>query len=88
MSGVMGAGMDGRGGGARSGAPDGRPEGGREVRWSARRKEEVVLRLLSVWSLAVASPWTGGGATASRRSRRARRDRAGAAAAGGPSARP
>ena len=29
-----------------SGAPDGRPEGGREVRWSARRKEEVVLRLL------------------------------------------
>lgn len=30
----------------RSGAPDGRPEGGREVRWSARRKEEVVLRLL------------------------------------------
>jgi hypothetical protein len=31
---------------SRSGAPDGRPEGGREVRWSARRKEEVVLRLL------------------------------------------
>ena len=31
---------------ARSGAPDGRPEGGREVRWSARRKQEVVLRLL------------------------------------------
>lgn len=30
----------------RSGAADGRPEGGREVRWSARRKEEVVLRLL------------------------------------------
>lgn len=30
----------------RSGAPDGRPKGGREVRWSARRKEEVVLRLL------------------------------------------
>ena len=49
MSGVMGAGMDGSGGElrrSRCGAPDGRPEGGREVRWSARRKEEVVLRLL------------------------------------------
>ena len=45
MSGVMGAGMDGSEQ-PRSGAPDGRPEGGREVRWSARRKEEVVLRLL------------------------------------------
>ena len=45
MSGVMEAGMDGEGE-SRSGAPDGRPEGGREVRWSARRKEEVVLRLL------------------------------------------
>jgi transposase len=33
-------------GGSRFGAPDGRPEGGREVRWSARRKAEVVLRLL------------------------------------------
>ncbi len=32
--------------GSRSGATDGRPEGGREVRWSARRKQEVVLRLL------------------------------------------
>jgi len=32
--------------GTRCSAPDGRPEGGREVRWSARRKEEVVLRLL------------------------------------------
>lgn len=31
---------------ARCSAPDGRPAGGREVRWSARRKEEVVLRLL------------------------------------------
>jgi hypothetical protein len=30
----------------RSGASDGRREGGREVRWSARRKEELVLRLL------------------------------------------
>jgi transposase len=45
MSGVMEAGME-NGRGSRSGAPDGRPEGGREVRWSARRKEEVVLRLL------------------------------------------
>ena len=49
MSGVMGGWMDGssgRGRGLRFGVPDGRPEGGREVRWSARRKEEVVLRLL------------------------------------------
>jgi transposase len=49
MSGVMEGRMEGRGGESgrvRSGAPDGRPEGGREVRWSARRKEEVVLRLL------------------------------------------
>ncbi len=45
MSGVMEAGMDGSEG-SRSGAPDGRPEGGREVRWSVRRKEEVVLRLM------------------------------------------
>ena len=46
MSGVMEERMDGRESGSRSGTPDGRPEGGREVRWSARRKEEVVLRLL------------------------------------------
>src|SRR5215208_7997445 len=45
MSGVMEAGMD-QSMGSRSGAPDGRPEGGREVRWSARRKQELVLRLL------------------------------------------
>jgi len=32
--------------GSRSSAASGRPEGGREVRWSARRKQEVVLRLL------------------------------------------
>jgi len=54
MSGVMEGGMDGSGGEGRSGrcgAPDGRPEGGREVRWSARRKEEVVLRLLRGESL-------------------------------------
>jgi hypothetical protein len=30
----------------RSGAPSGGPEASREVRWSARRKEQVVLRLL------------------------------------------
>ena len=49
MSGVKESGMEGLVGRkerSRSGAPDGRPEGGREVRWSARRKEEVVLRLL------------------------------------------
>ncbi len=50
MSGVMEGRMEGSSGGeterSRSGAADGRPEGGREVRWSARRKEEVVLRLL------------------------------------------
>src|SRR5688500_3835379 len=49
MSGVMEGGMGASGGedgSARFGAPDGRPEGGREVRWSARRKEVVVLRLL------------------------------------------
>src|SRR3954467_3782845 len=54
MSGVMEGRMEGRGGKGervRSGAPDGRPEGGREVRWSARRKEEVVLRLLRGESL-------------------------------------
>ena len=45
MSRVMESGMEDVAG-SRSGAPDGRPEGGREVRWSARRKEEVVLRLL------------------------------------------
>jgi transposase len=58
MSGVMGAGMGGSEG-ARSGAPDGRPEGGREVRWSARRKEEVVLRLLRGESLDALARETG-----------------------------
>jgi transposase len=58
MSGVMEAGMGGSEG-ARSGAPDGRPEGGREVRWSARRKEEVVLRLLRGESLDVLARETG-----------------------------
>ena len=49
MSGVKESRMEGLVGEeerSRSGAPDGRPQGGREVRWSARRKEEVVLRLL------------------------------------------
>jgi hypothetical protein len=45
MSSVMKSGMEDVSG-SRCGAPDGRPEGGREVRRSARRKEEVVLRLL------------------------------------------
>ena len=35
----------------RSGAPSGEPEASREVRWSARRKEQVVLRLLRGGSL-------------------------------------
>src|SRR3954471_10286625 len=62
MSGVMEGRMEGRGGEgerSRSGAPDGRPEGGREVRWSARRKEEVVLRLLRGASLDALARETG-----------------------------
>jgi len=35
----------------RSGAPSGEPEASGEVRWSARRKEQVVLRLLRGESL-------------------------------------
>src|SRR5881397_1199060 len=35
----------------RSGAPSGKPEASREVRWSARRKEQLVLRLLRGESL-------------------------------------
>ena len=58
MSGVMEGRMDdGRRGG--SSAPDGRPEGEREVRWSARRKEEVVLRLLRGESLDALARETG-----------------------------
>src|SRR3982751_4022410 len=45
MPGVMGGPMD-RSSGSRSGAPDGRRAGGGGVRGSARRKQEVVLRLL------------------------------------------
>src|SRR3954469_16384300 len=61
MSGVMEGRMD-DGGDDRSGssgAPDGRPEGGREVRWSARRKQEVVLRLLRGESLDALARETG-----------------------------
>ncbi len=62
MSGVMEGRMDHGGDGdpvARFGAPDGRPKGGREVRWSARRKEEVVLRLLRGESLDALARQTG-----------------------------
>ena len=62
MSGVMEGRMDGSGGegrSGRSGAPDGCPEGGREVRWSARRKQEVVLRLLRGESLDALARETG-----------------------------
>ncbi len=62
MSGVLEGRMDGRGDeGERSrcAATDGRPEGGREVRWSARRKEEVVLRLLRGESLDALARETG-----------------------------
>src|SRR4051794_16699979 len=62
MSGVMEGRMDASDDGdhgARSGAPDGRPEGGREVRWSARRKQEVVLRLLRGESLDALARETG-----------------------------
>jgi hypothetical protein len=39
------------GSGLRSGAASGEPEASREVRWSAHRKEQVVLRLLRGESL-------------------------------------
>jgi hypothetical protein len=62
MSGVIEGRMDASDDGgrkARSSAPDGRPEGGREVRWSARRKQEVVLRLLRGESLEALARETG-----------------------------
>lgn len=62
MSGVMEGRMDASDDGdrsARCGVPDGRPEGGREVRWSARRKQEVVLRLLRGESLDALARETG-----------------------------
>ena len=43
----------------RSGVPSGGPEAGREVRWSARRKEQVVLRLLRGKSLDLLARETG-----------------------------
>lgn len=45
MSGVREVGMEAAEK-PRSGVPSGEPEASREVRWSARRKEQVVLRLL------------------------------------------
>src|SRR5215207_8217229 len=62
MSGVMEGRMgDGDGGdrSGRSGAPDGRPKGSREVRWRARRKQQVVLRLLRGESLDALARETG-----------------------------
>jgi transposase len=50
MSGVRGVRVEAVGE-PRSGAPSGGPEASREVRWSAGRKEQVVLRLLRGESL-------------------------------------
>jgi len=47
------------GSGLRSGAASGEPEASREVRWSARRKEQVVLRLLRGESLDLLARETG-----------------------------
>ena len=58
MEGRMDAGDDGDRS-ARSGASDRRPEGGREVRWSARRKQEVLLWLLRGESLDALARETG-----------------------------
>ena len=58
MSGVMEAGMEEQGGSAlRRGEAS--PVGRREVRWSARRKEGVVLRLLRGESLDLLARETG-----------------------------
>jgi transposase len=43
----------------RSGTPSGEPEASREVRWSAGRKEQVVLRLLRGESLDLLARETG-----------------------------
>ena len=59
MSGVMEERMDGRDPGPRSSAPSGEPEASREVRWSAGRKEQVVLRLLRGESLDLLARETG-----------------------------
>ncbi len=58
MSGVMEAGMDG-GKGPELERAEASPEGRRETRWSARRKEEVVLRLLRGESLDLLARETG-----------------------------
>ena len=57
MSGVREVGMEGVG--LRSGAASGEPEASREVRWSGRRKEQVVLRLLRGESLDLLARETG-----------------------------
>jgi transposase len=57
MSGVGEVVMEGSG--PRSGAASGEPEASREVRWSARRKELVVLRLLRGESLDLLARETG-----------------------------
>ncbi len=58
MSGVRGVGMEAAEK-PRFGAPSGEPEASREVRWSARRKELVVLRLLRGESLDLLARETG-----------------------------
>jgi hypothetical protein len=58
MSGVMEAGMDGgKGAGFQRGEAS--PEGRRETRWSAQRKEEVAVRLLRGESLDLLARETG-----------------------------
>jgi len=57
MSDVREASMEGSG--PRSGAASGEPEASREVRWSVRRKEQVVLRLLRGESLDLLARETG-----------------------------
>ncbi len=58
MSGVMEAGMEEQGGSSALQRGEASPVGRREVRWSARRKEGVVLRLLRGESLdALAREW-------------------------------
>lgn len=58
MSGVREVGMEAVGK-RRSGAASGEPEASREVRWSAHRKEQVVLRLLRGESLDLLARETG-----------------------------
>ncbi len=58
MSGVMEAGMDGSKDGALRGG-EATPAGRRETRWSARRKEEAVMRLLRGESLDLLARETG-----------------------------